>query len=75
MKLFCIDAARCLSQSHVEIPSVLMLSKAIILHFIYLIQEDNLEISLTLTLALVDVLKSYLSCCISAIQKLDLISN
>ncbi len=41
MKLVCTDLARCLAQSHVEIPSVLMLSKAIILHVISLVQEQH----------------------------------
>ena len=75
MKLFCTDTARCLAQSHVEIPSVLLLSKAIVLHFIYLIQENHLEMAPTLVVALVDILNSFLSCCGSAIQKLELISN
>ena len=75
MKIFCNDIARCLAQSHIEIPSVLLISKVIVLHFIYLIQENHLEIAPNFSVALIDSLNCFMSCYSSALQKLDLISS
>ena len=63
MKLLCTDLARSLAQSHVEIPAALMLSKAITLHLIYLVQEKHSEMVPSLTVFLVDLLNGFLSCC------------
>ena len=52
-----------------------MLSKAITLHLIYLVQEKHSEMVPSLTVFLVDLLNGFLSCCGQALQKLDIIAK